>query len=267
MAVATVTNSTLATGFTQAQLVTAIETALGSAGLGSFSTQAGTTTKHVGSKVVNAAATKSTVYLETSVTNTFGISAKISDNYNTTTFTATNQSGVFSTVTFVNTSGIAITALNHPEMNVIVLIQGSTSLIYGISRPLNKPAEWNENNFLYAFMVNSDNNGMTHRLSSSTSNPHNYSTTNLVGCASFQTATGTIAVSAINQINNRAPAWTPVLIGGQQGAHGSYSDDVQAGYASGSAAFPSKYVYPDTGREYTMLSHNVGILSIALRTL
>lgn len=257
MAPATVTNATINATIAQANLTTGIDTALLAAGFSTaIATQTGAINRLVYSKVVNAGATKSTVFLEIQITTALAVTARISDNYNTTTFTATNQSNPSTSVTFVAGTNILATSFNHPEVNCISLLQGSVYTNFGIARPANKPSWWDENLFLYCFLIAAP----VFRLPALTANPHNYAVAKDIGMAIFADPTNTL-----NSFTNQAHPNSPVIIGATQGADGYFSADFQWGYSTNTAPFQSKYI--QGAQEYTLLTNNLGSASIAIRTL
>ncbi|MGL4619458.1 MAG: hypothetical protein ACRCZS_10455 [Chroococcidiopsis sp.] len=264
MPAAVVTTSTIGQTITQANLTTGIDAALQAAGMGTpVATQTGAINRLVYSKVLNAAKIKSTIFLEIQITTAMAVTARISDNYNTGAFTATNQSGPSTSVTFVPGTNILMTGFQHTEMYSIAMKQGTVFTHFGISRPANKPAWWDEDLFLYGFLVNSG----IHKVCALTANPHNYATTINIGPKIYFDPT-TVNVSAqttLNLATGQIHPESPVLIGSSQGGDGYYSSDFQTGTSLASAEFPSKYT--ENGEEYTLLTNVDPRLAFAIKTV
>lgn len=265
MPAATVTNSTIAQTITQANLTTGIDSALQAVGFGAtIATQTGATNRLVYSKVLNAAKIKSTIFLEIQITSALAVTARVSDNYNTTAFTATNQSNSSTSVTFVATGNILVTGFQHSEMTCISLRQGALYSNFGISRPANKPQWWDEDLFLYGFLVN----GASHRPPAANANPHGYAASVSLGPKIYfdPTSGNTHTQTAFNLATSQAHPESPVIIGATQGSDGYYSSDFQTGYTSTTTSdFPSKYA--ENGEEFTLLTHLDARLGFAIKTL
>lgn len=264
MAPAVVTNSTIAQTITQANLTAGIDTALQSAGMGAtIATQTGAINRLVYSKVLNAAKIKSTIFLEIQITTALAVTARISDNYNTGAFTANNQSGSSVSVTFVAGTNILVTAFQHPEMFSIALKQGAVFTHFGISRPANKPGWWDEDLFLYGFLVNS----LFHKPCATVANPHGYGATVNIGPKIYYDPTSTSVHNQItlNLATSQIHPEAPVLIGATQGGDGYYGLDFQTGASLATAEFPSKYA--ENGEEYSLLTNSDPRLAFAIRTV
>lgn len=155
MPVATRTDTSLSATITQANLTTALKTAMTNAGFSStpYGEQAASTNKVIYQVVFDASKAKGTAYVELSITSGLVVSIKISDNYTLASYSATNQSVAYSGSVFTPTTGSSVNliAINHAELRGVILNQSSQWNFIGYLRPGNKPSWWDENSYLYCF--------------------------------------------------------------------------------------------------------------------
>lgn len=154
MPVTATSTTVLAPGFTQATVTSTITTIMSSLGLTTFDTATGATNFLVYRFVVNAGAAKSTVFVAFGISNGANpiLNCSISDNWNTTTKTATGQASSHS-ITLTSATQVQFRAFTSSELTFLTVILGSSlrADTLGYLRPASKPAWWDEATSLYAF--------------------------------------------------------------------------------------------------------------------
>lgn len=98
--------------------------------------------------------THGTIFLENQITQTRIISSRITTSWNLTTHTpGAIATALSSSVSFGALARVNFTAINHPELRLVLMEQGTTAAqILGIVRPAIAPPWWSEATYPYAFI-------------------------------------------------------------------------------------------------------------------
>lgn len=252
---ATRTTTTLASGITQATVVTALLAAFSSAGYSApyDNYTSGTDQILVYEFVYDSTKTYGKVYYKIRITSALIIVYQICSAWNTTSKVASNAPAEAALITLANTSTISFDALNGgSEYKFVVITQLGTSAILGIICPANKPDWWNVNTFPYGLVFNSTS------LSNFTSCSLNPYSSNLY--TSFFNATN---FGLPNQQTNKRDVITEMVIisSSNRGVAGKTSSDIGMGACNGSGKF-DLLTFPGSSLEYLVINNTPGGLVI-----
>lgn len=156
MTVATRTISSLAAGWTQGTLTTAINNAMVSAGFSSATPYTVSTSNYLAYNFSSGTgANNSTVY-RVQVTTGFAVSHQLFSTLNTGTNSGTNGSGEQFSTAFTSSQAVTFHALNaFPEYRAVLMVQGSVSILLGVFNPTNKTDNWSLESWNHAFIFSS----------------------------------------------------------------------------------------------------------------
>lgn len=275
MPLATVTKSTLDANFTQAQFVTALTNSLNNCGFSSntFIAQ-GTVSGAVKTAYSHQfnASSKGTVFLEYEINSSVStLSLRISDNYNTSTYTATGQSSINSLQFSLSNSNVHdLYAINHPEIRgVAFLRQGTTnSGFLGYLRPATIPSWWNQNSFLYclAYGTTANPNRFAYLPF-----PNSYSAgaSFAVGLLAYTAPSSGYSLGGGNGENTSDLLLSPLAYANDRGYFGQLSTDIAIGRVDNLSAQTltpgDKYIVTAGSQEYTII-YNSGSFGLGVRT-
>ena len=251
MVVAVVTNTSLATSFTQGSLNTALQTAFYNAGYTTVvdTFTSGTDLCTVYKLVQDSTKTYGTTYLRIRVTTGFAIAQQIFSTWNSSTHTGTNASSELTNYTVSNSYPVTFMALNAvPEAGLVAVNNNGTFTILGIISPANMPTWWDLNQWNYGFIFTSYNFSS---IQSTANNPY--------GTASYNYSLGVASMNGVNPINNRRDILTGItyFTNGNTGCAGRTSDDMGMAAVSGSTKGDSLAII-GTSQIFTVVNNVAG---------
>lgn len=168
-----------------------------------------------------SAATRGTIFLENRITNTRVVNCRIATTYSTASHALGAIATVAqSTVTFIGTTQIRLTAIAHPEAPLVMMEQGtSTAQILGVVRPANKPAWWDENTHPYATIPQT--NALTSWLPfPAANNPYN-------SAVNYPLLTiSQLAAAAPNTLNDVMGGFAAIMSNTNKGYMGVFSNEL-----------------------------------------
>jgi hypothetical protein len=100
-----------------------------------------------------SAATYGSIFLENRITSGRSLTSRISTGWDTTTHTATGFTSAYtSSISLGAIAKVTFTAINHPELRLVIVEQGTTTATtLGIIRPGVKPDWWLESSHPFAW--------------------------------------------------------------------------------------------------------------------
>ncbi|MBH8563771.1 hypothetical protein I8748_16495 [Nostoc sp. CENA67] len=156
MTVATRTITTLAAGWTQGTLTTAINTAMVNAGFSSATPYAVSGTNYLAYNFSSGSGANSSTVYRIAITTGFAVSHQLFSTLNTGTNSGTNGSGEQFSTAFTSSQAITFHALNAaPEYRAVLIVQGSVAVLLGVFSPANKTDVWSLESWNHAFIFSS----------------------------------------------------------------------------------------------------------------
>jgi hypothetical protein len=150
MPAATITQSTVSPTLTPLTVANAIATAMQSAGFTLIDTVNGASEIRAFKYVVNAGAAKGTAYIQLTINST-DIYYALADNYSVSGHSMTASS--YSQISLQTSSPFNLIAVNHPELRMVYLSHAGYFGAIGYARPATKYNWWDENSYLYGFLI------------------------------------------------------------------------------------------------------------------
>jgi hypothetical protein len=255
MAVATRTDSTLASGFTQTTLGDAIKQAFINAGFPAAIDDyvSGTDRFLVFSQVVDSAKTFGTNILRVRISSSFYIFQQLFTSWNSTSKAGGNGSTEYynSSITINPNSLLSITSLNGgSEYRFVCLSQGSSFWLLGLMAPTNRPTWWDLNSFSYGF-IPAGSASLTWR--SSNISPYNNT--------DYDISLGYVQMASANPITNKRDITTGLLLYSRSyaGVACKTSDDLVQCCASGIARYETIQA---SGNQYLVVIPGTGALAV-----
>jgi len=254
----TVTNSSLSPAITQTNLTAAIKDALAAANFPApFDEITGSTNRVIYEITLNNSATFGKAYLEIEITSTRQVRQRLHTGWDPSTDTGVNSSAWGPQVQFSDDTVITFRGFEKSDECRLVGIRQSNIIHFlGYLRPINKPAWWNENNFLYCF-IPATNDFITWHGAAASNSPY--------GNATYTSSLGRAQMATANPITSKRDVVTGILLysNSNQGAAGRTSDDLVMVSGSGLGIYDIIQVTPNV-EEYTLLVPAAG--GLALRT-
>ncbi len=258
MVVASRTDSSLATGFTQSSLGDALKQAFINAGFPSAIDDftSGTDRNIVFSHVADSSKAYGTNFLKVRINSSLTIFQQLFTSWNTSTKSGSNGSSEYSYSSSVlsASSSLSMTSLNGgSEYRFVCLSQSSNFWLLGTLIPANRPAWWDLNSFSYGFFCTSVSSLKTWR----SSNVNPYSNTD------FNLNLGFNEMAIANPVTNKRDMIIGLLLLSQStaGVAGKTSDDLAHCCASGVARYESIQA---SGNQYLIISPGVGALGVRI---
>ena len=266
MPAATKTTSTIVATITQQSFYDNLKTALNSAGftilIDEF-TDGSNTKWAIYEVTVNSAATRGKFYFQVGVSTALILQTRISLDWNSSanTFTAALATNQVSTVAFGSSSNLVLTSFSHAEYRALFLQQGTTLGLIGYLRPASKPSWWNEDLYLYSFLV-ATSTGKNFVGTYGSNSPFNQNT----AINSNYYFNSPNCLSTANPITNKREILPSCLLetATNQGFTGKTSEDICLVAASGLAVLDTLEVTSGV-EEYTLIS--TGASGLAIRTV
>ncbi|MDF2388829.1 hypothetical protein JMG10_45875 [Nostoc ellipsosporum NOK] len=156
MTVASRTISTLAAGWTQATLTSAISTALSNAGFTGITQYAVSGINYLAMAFSSGVGVNATTQYRVQITPAFAVSHQLFSTLNTGSNVGTNGSGEQASTTFLASQPITFHALNaFPEYRGVLMVQGAVAMLLGALNPQNKLDVWSLESWNHAFIFSS----------------------------------------------------------------------------------------------------------------
>lgn len=257
MAIASRLDSFVAPTLTQQNIYDGIKQAFSNAGYAApfdeFVT--GTDKVVVYAIVLDNTKTYGTTYLRVRVTTTFIIGQQLFSTWNTATDTGTNGSTEVTYPALVNNVQVNFTALNGlTEYKIVLLTQGTNSIVLGFFSPANKPVWWDLNAWNYAFIPTVSTFAS---FRSTLLNPYN-STEN-------DSILNNTRLGTANTQTNRRDLLPGIVFFTQtnQGISGRSSDDLVMVAAVGATRYDTVQIPNDT-KQYLVLNPAAGGLAVRI---
>jgi hypothetical protein len=150
MTAATITQSTVSPPLVPLTVANAIATAMQSAGFTLIDTVNGSSEIRAFKYVVNAGAAKGTAYIQLTI-NATDIYYALADNYSVSGHSMTGSN--YSQLPLQTSSPFNLIAVNHPELRMVYLSHAGYLGAIGYARPATKYSWWDENIYLYGFLI------------------------------------------------------------------------------------------------------------------
>ncbi|MBE9191398.1 hypothetical protein IQ230_13790 [Gloeocapsopsis crepidinum LEGE 06123] len=257
MAIAIRTDSFVAPSITQLSLFNAIKQAFQNAG---FVTPfddytSGTDRIVVYAITLDPSKTYGTTYLRIRLTSSLVIGQQILATWNTSNKTGTDASSEVTYSAIATNNQVDFVALNAtPELNIVMLTQGSTAIALGSISPENKPSWWNLEAWNYCF-IPIGNTFATCR--STTNNPY--------GNSSHDTSLNISRMGSANNQTNRRDMLPGIILYTQsnRGISGRTSDDLVMVAASGTTRYDTLQI-PGDSKQYLIIDPSVGGLAVRI---
>jgi hypothetical protein len=156
MTLATRTITTLAAGWTQGTLTTAINAAMVNAGFASATPYTVSTSNYLAYNFSSGSGANNNTVYRIQITTGLAVSHQLFSTLNTGTNSGTNGSGEQFSTGFTSSQPITFHALNAaPEYRAVLMVQGSVSIMLGVFNPQNKTDVWSLESWNHAFIFSS----------------------------------------------------------------------------------------------------------------
>lgn len=226
MTIVSYSSASVASGFTQAQLMDSVKTQLIACGWSSFDDYSVSGERNLVFRLIHdSTKTQGTVFVRIQCSSAFALTLTIGTAWNTTTKVMTNVSSSMSIGSLVSTSAVKVNTYNgFPELSGVTLEQLSTYLPI-VSLFVSDRAEmYDLNAWTASFLFNSNT---FNSLQTTTLNPYSSS--------AFPLEVGNANLSVVNRINNRREVRQGVIVGfpSTEGGLGRTSDDLAQGTCTG----------------------------------
>lgn len=229
--VATRTDTTLGTNFTQATLFAAIKTAMANAGFSApiDDYTSGTDRIVIYAFITDATKVYGTTYYRIRVASSLIIYSSLYQNWNTGTHNGANPSNEYSFLALSTNVAVNFTALNGgSEYKFLFITQGTILVPLGVISPAIKPNWWNLNSWNYAFIWA---NGALSGFGSTALNPY--------GNVAYSPIINTALMANANPQTNVSDILTGIVIltNTNRGIAGKTSEELGSACAAASSRY------------------------------
>ncbi len=228
---ATRTDSNLLAPFTLTNFLTAFKAAMDDAGYSAPFDEFGSNNENIvfeynfdSTSAKGKAYLKATVAFDSSA-RTVTISQNFYDSWDTSADTGSNASTTYTSPAFSVDSQIFFTAISHPEVRLVIVMQGASLYHFGLIRPANMPKFWNDNyknSRLYAF-IPEDSNLKSFKGLAAAGTPYNSASNSLMWTmATLQTANDLIGATPLPEMLVSPFLMAPINFG----TNGQFSNEI-----------------------------------------
>ncbi|BAZ50133.1 hypothetical protein NIES4103_27470 [Nostoc sp. NIES-4103] len=148
--------SSLAAGWTQGTLTTAITNAMVSAGFSSATPYSVSGTNYLAYNFSSGSGANASTVYRIAITTGFAVSHQLFSTLNTGTNSGTNGSGEQFSTAFTSSQLVTFHSLNaSPEYRAVLMVQGGVAILLGVFNPTNKADVWSLESWNHAFIFSS----------------------------------------------------------------------------------------------------------------